>query len=185
VFRDACIGFPTERRPCRSRSIGNLFRPNTPTRPPIRCLQRPRRSRVRWRRSRARGLPSGSHKHDGRRRAAASPAILFSASAIGRVKGATAAKATRTFSHAAFGRFQHVFHRRDEGRVGVGWNHHCRCGAVGECFFRVRPIVLSLAFSTMFNSTMACSPAPEGFARWPTGAIEPRTRSTDSRGSAG
>jgi hypothetical protein len=26
LFRDACLGSPTERRPCRSRSIGNLTR---------------------------------------------------------------------------------------------------------------------------------------------------------------
>src|SRR5271156_4895705 len=50
--------------------------------------------------------------------------------------------------------FQHVFHRRDEGRVGVGWNHPLPIAVrLESVFFRVRPIVLSLAFSTMFNST--------------------------------
>ena len=50
--------------------------------------------------------------------------------------------------------FQHVFHRRDEGRVGVRRDHPLPI-AVGlkRVFFRVRPIVLSLAFSTMFSST--------------------------------
>jgi hypothetical protein len=38
---------------------------------------------------------------------------------------------------------------------------------------RVRPIVLSLAFSTMFNSTMACSPAPEGGAIWRRRTLPP------------
>src|SRR5277367_6430355 len=50
--------------------------------------------------------------------------------------------------------FQHVFHRRDEGRVGVGWNHPLPIAVrLESVFFRGRPIVLSLAFSTMFNST--------------------------------
>src|SRR5277367_5641695 len=50
--------------------------------------------------------------------------------------------------------FQDVFHRCDEGGVGVGRNHPLPI-AVGleSVFFRVRPIVLSLTFSTMFNST--------------------------------
>ena len=50
--------------------------------------------------------------------------------------------------------FQHVFHRRDKGRVGVGWNDPLPI-AVGleSVFFSTRPIVLSLAFSTMFSST--------------------------------
>src|SRR5580658_5738147 len=50
--------------------------------------------------------------------------------------------------------FQHVFHRRDKGRVGVGWNHPLPIAmGLESVFFKVRPIVLSLAFSTMFNST--------------------------------
>src|ERR1700691_955403 len=50
--------------------------------------------------------------------------------------------------------FQHVFHRRDEGRVGVGWNHPLPIAVrLESVFFRVRPIVLSLAFSTMSSST--------------------------------
>src|ERR1700722_6923286 len=50
--------------------------------------------------------------------------------------------------------FQHVFHRRDKGRVGVGWNDPLPIAmGLESVFFKVRPIVLSLAFSTMFNST--------------------------------
>ena len=50
--------------------------------------------------------------------------------------------------------FQHVFHGGDEGGVGVGRDHPLPIAVRFEdVFFRVRPIVLSLAFSTMFNST--------------------------------
>ena len=50
--------------------------------------------------------------------------------------------------------FQHVFHGGDEAGVGVRRDHPLPI-AVGheDVFFRVLPIVLSLAFSTMFNST--------------------------------
>src|SRR5208337_713274 len=50
--------------------------------------------------------------------------------------------------------FQHVFHGRDEAGVGVRRDHPLSIAVRFEdVFFRVLPIVLSLAFSTMFNST--------------------------------
>ena len=53
---------------------------------------------------------------------------------------------------------QHVFHIGDEGRVGLRrdppWLLEMRLENV---FLSVRPIVLSLAFATMFNSTTFCS----------------------------
>src|SRR5208337_1386007 len=50
--------------------------------------------------------------------------------------------------------FQHIFHVGDEGRVGVRRDHPLPFAMRFErVFFRVLPIVLSLAFSTMCNST--------------------------------
>ena len=49
---------------------------------------------------------------------------------------------------------QHVFHGGDEGRVGLGRDHPLLLEMrLEHVFLSVRPIVLSLAFSTMFNST--------------------------------
>src|SRR6516165_8181193 len=49
---------------------------------------------------------------------------------------------------------QHVFHVGDESRAGLGRNHPLLFEMRPEkVFLSVRPIVLSLAFSTMFNST--------------------------------
>src|SRR5271169_215386 len=50
--------------------------------------------------------------------------------------------------------FQHVFHGGHEAGVGVRRDHPLPLAMrFEEVFFRVLPIVLSLAFSTMFNST--------------------------------
>ena len=50
--------------------------------------------------------------------------------------------------------FQHVFHGGDKRRVGVGQNHPLLLAMRFEyVFFSVRPIVLSLARSTMCSST--------------------------------
>src|SRR5271154_3845966 len=50
--------------------------------------------------------------------------------------------------------FQHVFHGGEEAGVGVRRDHPLPIAVRFErVFFNVRPIVLSLAFSTMFNST--------------------------------
>src|SRR5271170_3239918 len=50
--------------------------------------------------------------------------------------------------------FQHVFHGGDEARVGVRRDHPLLLAVRFEdVFFKTLPIVLSLAFSTMFNST--------------------------------
>ena len=50
--------------------------------------------------------------------------------------------------------FQHVFHGGDEARIGFGRNHPLPSAMrFKSVFFNVRPIVLSLALSTMFNST--------------------------------
>src|SRR5208337_850723 len=52
------------------------------------------------------------------------------------------------------GGFQHVLHGGYEARAGVGRDHPLPIAVRFErVFFRVRPIVLSLAFSTMLNST--------------------------------
>ena len=49
---------------------------------------------------------------------------------------------------------QHVFHVGDEGRIGLRRDHPLLFEMRFEnVFLSVRPIVLSLAFSTMFNST--------------------------------
>src|SRR5271156_6000618 len=54
--------------------------------------------------------------------------------------------------------FQHVFHRGDEAGVGVRRDHPLPLAVrFDDVFFRVLPIVLSLAFSTMFNSTIFSS----------------------------
>src|ERR1700756_985600 len=54
--------------------------------------------------------------------------------------------------------FKNVFHRRYEGRVGLGSDHPLLLAMrVEDVFLSVRPIVLSLAFSTMFNSTLFSS----------------------------
>jgi hypothetical protein len=50
--------------------------------------------------------------------------------------------------------FQHVFHSGDEAGAGVRRDHPLPFAArIERVFFRVRPIVLSLTFSTIFNST--------------------------------
>ena len=49
---------------------------------------------------------------------------------------------------------QHVFHGGDEARIGFGRDHPLPPAVrFKSVFFNVRPIVLSLAFPTMFNST--------------------------------
>ena len=49
---------------------------------------------------------------------------------------------------------QHVFHVGDEARVGLRRDHPLLFEMrLEKVFLSVRPIVLSLAFSTMFNST--------------------------------
>src|ERR1700690_2999267 len=69
--------------------------------------------------------------------------------------------------------FQHVFHRCDEGGVGVRWNHPLPIAVRLESFFfRVRPIVLSLAFSTMFSSTTFSSSSRRLQRAKPSGAGE-------------
>src|SRR5208337_4273520 len=69
--------------------------------------------------------------------------------------------------------FQHVFHRCDEGGVGVGWNHPLPIAVrLESVFFRVRPIVLSLAFSTMFSSTTFSSSSRRLQRAKPSGAGE-------------
>src|ERR1700735_214537 len=69
--------------------------------------------------------------------------------------------------------FQHVFHRRDKGRVGVGWNHPLPIAmGLEDVFFKVRPIVLSLTFSTMFNSTTFSSSRRRLQRAKPSGAGE-------------
>src|SRR6185437_541398 len=53
---------------------------------------------------------------------------------------------------------QHVFHRRDEAGAGVGRDHPLPVAMRFErVFFSVRPIVLSLTFPTMPNSTTVSS----------------------------
>ena len=53
---------------------------------------------------------------------------------------------------------QHVFHIGDEPRVGVRRDHPLLLEMRFEnVFLSVRPIVLSLAFATMFSSTTFCS----------------------------
>jgi len=50
--------------------------------------------------------------------------------------------------------FQHVFHGGNEARIGFGRDHPLPIAVrFKDVFFNVRPIVLSLAFSTMFSST--------------------------------
>ena len=50
--------------------------------------------------------------------------------------------------------FQHVFHIGDEARVGFGRDYPLLFEMrLENVFLSVRPIVLSLAFSTMFSST--------------------------------
>ena len=50
--------------------------------------------------------------------------------------------------------FQHVFHIGDGARAGLGRDHPLLFEMrLENVFLSVRPIVLSLAFSTMFNST--------------------------------
>src|SRR3954468_18367240 len=54
--------------------------------------------------------------------------------------------------------FQHILHACDESGIGVRRDHPLLVQVGPECvFFSVRPIVLSLARSTMFSSTTACS----------------------------
>src|SRR5271168_690303 len=69
--------------------------------------------------------------------------------------------------------FQHVFHGGDEAGVGV-WRDHPLPIAVRfeDVFFKVRPIVLSLAFSTMFNSTTFSSSRRRLQRSKPSGAGE-------------
>src|SRR5271154_3077522 len=68
---------------------------------------------------------------------------------------------------------QHVFHGGDEADVGVRRDHPLPI-AVGleDLFFRVRPIVLSLAFSPMFNSTTFSSSRRRLQRATPSGAGE-------------
>src|SRR5208337_2061395 len=68
---------------------------------------------------------------------------------------------------------QHVFHGGDEAGVGVRRDHPLPI-AVGleDVFFRVLPIVLSLAFSTMFNSTTFSSSRRKLQCANPSGAGE-------------
>src|SRR5208282_4956985 len=50
--------------------------------------------------------------------------------------------------------FQHVFHGGDEARIGFGRDHPLPIAVRFKgVFLSVRPIVLSLALSTMFSST--------------------------------
>ena len=50
--------------------------------------------------------------------------------------------------------FQHIFHVGNKGRAGIGRNHPLLLEMRSEnVFLRVRPIVLSLARSTMCSST--------------------------------
>ena len=69
--------------------------------------------------------------------------------------------------------FQHVFHGGDEAGVGVRRDRPLPI-AVGleDVFFRVLPIVLSLAFSTMFNSTTFSSSRRKLQRANPSGAGE-------------
>ena len=69
--------------------------------------------------------------------------------------------------------FQHVFHGGDEAGVGVRRDRPLPI-AVGleDVFFKVLPIVLSLAFSTMFNSTTFSSSRRKLQRANPSGAGE-------------
>jgi hypothetical protein len=73
--------------------------------------------------------------------------------------------------------FQHVFHGGHEAGVGVRRDHPLPFAVGFEgVFFKVRPIVLSLAFSTMFNSTTFSS-SRRRLGRTPR---EPASRSEQS-----
>src|ERR1700751_3600445 len=50
--------------------------------------------------------------------------------------------------------FQHIFHRSDKGAVRLGWDHPLLFEmGLENVFFKTRPIVLSLALSTILRST--------------------------------
>src|SRR5208283_4138463 len=67
--------------------------------------------------------------------------------------------------------FQHVFHVGDEGRAGLGRDHPLLLEmGLENVFLRVRPIVLSLALSTICNSTTFCSSRRRLHLAWPAGA---------------
>src|SRR6516164_1400625 len=69
--------------------------------------------------------------------------------------------------------FQHVFHGGDEAGVGVGRDHPLPIAVRFErVFFSVRPIVLSLVFSTMLNSTTFSSSSRRVQWAKPSGAGE-------------
>jgi len=69
--------------------------------------------------------------------------------------------------------FQHVFHGGHEGGVGVGRDHPLPIAVRFEdVFFSVRPIVLSLTFSTMFSSTTFSSSRRRLQRAKPSGAGE-------------
>src|ERR1039458_2200997 len=69
--------------------------------------------------------------------------------------------------------FQHIFHAGYEGRVGVRRDDPLLLEVGLECvFFSVRPIVLSLARSTMFSSTTAVSSSFSVHLTRPFGGLE-------------
>src|SRR5260370_5133564 len=69
--------------------------------------------------------------------------------------------------------FQHIFHAGDEGGVGVRRDHPLPLQVGPErVFLSVRPIVLSLARSTMFSSTTASSSSCSVHRARPLGGLE-------------
>jgi hypothetical protein len=69
--------------------------------------------------------------------------------------------------------FQHILHAGYEIGIGVRWDDPLLLEVRPECvFFSVRPIVLSLARSTMFNSTTASSSSFNVHRTRPLGGLE-------------
>src|SRR5271165_3680883 len=67
--------------------------------------------------------------------------------------------------------FQHVFHVGDKGRAGLGSDHPLLLEmGLENVFLSVRPIVLSLALSTICSSTTFSSRRRRVHLAWPAGA---------------